>query len=354
MGFISDIFGGGGSSSPSVGFQTIPQTPEAIEARKRLYELATGQPPDVPRRGIAPLPAMTEERETARATAMELIQPQDIFSLPEVQGIIQEAITMGDLLTNRLGRALQSAGALTATSGRDILGRAVTDVQKNLASSLAPFAMEERARRTGLIPVLEGLGLTEELRKMGFTQAELDALFQQELTESQQLQTFTIPLLQSVIGLQPGVQPYLTGGGAGQTGLESLSGIIGPILSSVLSSGGGGGQTGGGGGDDWMKYAALGAMFLCDVRAKENFARIDNALEKVNRLEGHTYNFINEDNRSAGIIAQELEKVLPESVIEHHGIKFIKIDGVVALIINAIKELDQKASEALFEAKWAF
>lgn len=220
-----DIFGEKGG-----GIDTIPQTPEATEARKRLFALATDQPPDVPRRGIAPLEPLGPERKLARTTATELAQPQDIFSLPEVQGIILEATQKGDLLANRLGRMLQSAGALTSTPGRDVLGRAVTDVQKNLAASLAPFAAEERRRRTGLIPVLERLGLTEELRKMGFTQAELDALFQQETTESQQLQTFTIPLLQSIIGQQPGViiesrQPGL---------LEQLGPLIGAALGAAI------------------------------------------------------------------------------------------------------------------------
>lgn len=241
MGIFSDIFGGdGGDRVPEVRFQEIPQTEEAIEARRRLFGLATGKPPAIPRRKIAPLPPVTEERQLARATAKELVQPQDFLSLPEVQGIISETRETGNLLANRLGRALQSAGALTTTPGRDVLGRAVTDIQKSLAASLAPFAAEERGRRTGLIPVLEQLGLTEELRAQGFTQAELDALFQQQFATSQQLQTFTIPLLQSIIGLQPGIQPIVTGGGAGQTGLEGFSGIIGQLLSSLLAGGGGG------------------------------------------------------------------------------------------------------------------
>ncbi len=238
MGFLSDIIGGGGDS-PDINFATLPQSEEAIEARRRLAELAAGPPPDVPRRGIAPLPARTAERDLARTTATELAQPIDIFSLPEVQGIIQRVTQSGDLLANRLGRALQASGNITSTSGRDVLGRAVSDVQGTLAASLAPFASEERRRRAGLIPVLERLGLTDELRQMGFTQAELDALFQQETTESQQLQTFTIPLLRSLISDQPGIQPFITGG-AGQGTFESLSGIIGPLLGSILTGSSGG------------------------------------------------------------------------------------------------------------------
>lgn len=217
-------------------FKTVPQTKEATESRKRLFELATGEPPDVPRQKIAPLPPRTEERGLARTTAKELIQPQDIFSLPEVQGIIQEARVTGDLLANRLSRMLQATGNLTSTTGRDVLGRAVTEVQKSLVASLAPFASEERRRRTSLIPVLETLGLTEEERGRAISQAEFDALFQQEFAESKQLETFTIPLLESIIGLQPGVQPVIQG--QQPSSISQFAPLIGPLLTSVLNTGG--------------------------------------------------------------------------------------------------------------------
>lgn len=234
--------GGGG------GIQTIPQTKEADEARKRILALAKGEPPDIPKREIAPLQPMTEERQLARETAKGALVPTeqgDFLSLPEVQGIIMEATQKGNLLANRLGRMLQASGSLTSTPGRDVLGRAVTDVQKNLASSLAPFASEqrgrafaERGRIQNLIPVLEGLGLTEELRKRGFTQEQLDALFSQEYETSKQLETFTIPLLQSIIGSQPGAmvmpqQPSF---------LSENQALIGQILSAVLTGSGGGVQ----------------------------------------------------------------------------------------------------------------
>ena len=245
--FFSDVgaaIGIGGGGGDKVGFQTIPQTPEAIAARKKLWELAQGPPPDVPRREIAPLPAMTEERKTARTTAMELIQPQDFMELPEVQGIIYEAVTKGDLLANRLGRGLQSAGALTSTGGRDVLGRAVTDVQKNLASSLAPFAMEERGRRERMIPMLEALGLTEEERKRIFEQAGMSAEYEQELTESKQLETYTIPLLKAIIGLQPGVVPIIPS--QKPSFLSQIAPLLGPVLgAAVLGSYMGGAGVGG-------------------------------------------------------------------------------------------------------------
>ncbi len=235
-------------------FTTLPQSKEATESRKRLAELAFGEPPDVPRQQIAPLPPRTEERTLARETAKELAQPQDFMSLPEVQGIIQEARVTGDLLANRLSRMLQASGNLTSTTGRDVLGRAVTDVQKSLASTLAPFASEERQRRTNLIPMLESLGLTEEERKRGVTQAEKDALFQQQFTESQQLQTFTIPLLKSIIELQPGVQPTIRG--EQPSSISQFAPLIAPLLSNILKTSGGTGVGAPPGGWDALRTSA--------------------------------------------------------------------------------------------------
>ena len=230
-GAVSLAKGSGGGSS--VSYSRPPETQEVKDARARLSEISKGDYPDVPLRGVAPLEPMGEERETARETAMELIQPQDFFALPEVQGIISEAKEAGNLLTNRLGRMLQSSGNITSTTGRDVLGRAVTDVQKRLSASLAPFAAEERMRRERLIPELERLGLTEELRKQGFTQSQLDALFQKKTTEAGQLESFEIPLLQSIISLQPDIQPVIESGGTSTIG--ALAPSIGAALTAILN-----------------------------------------------------------------------------------------------------------------------
>ncbi len=293
------------------GVSSVPQTAGATEARRRLLEISRGDPPDVPLRGVAEPGPLGEERVLARGTAKELAQPVDIFSLPEVQGIIQEATRRGDLLANRLGRSLQAAGNLTSTPGRDVLGRAVTDVQKNLASSLAPFAESERARRRGLIPELERLGLTEELRAQGFSQAELDALFQQETTESRQLQTFIIPLLQSIIGQQPGLilEPREPG----------LIEQLGPLITAAAVAG-------------------------SDKNLKTDIKTITNALEKLQRIDGKTFTFIG-GTESGGVIAQDVEKIMPDIVGENAGFKTVDYNAMIGLLINAVKELARKVEQ---------
>jgi len=162
MGFMDTVFG----EPDKPEFKIAPEYPEATEARRRLSEISKDPLRDIPLREIAPIPEMGSERTLARDTAKELIQPTDIFSLPEVQGIIQEVTAKGDLLANRIGRSLQKAGNFASTAGRDVLGRAVSSVQGTLAASLAPFAQNQRNLRANLIPVLEKLGLTEELRNL--------------------------------------------------------------------------------------------------------------------------------------------------------------------------------------------
>lgn len=85
---------------------------------------------------------------------------------------------------------------------------------------------------------------------------------------------------------------------------------------------------------------------LSDVRFKENIESIENALEKVNKLEGKTYNFKGTpDRRDGGIIAQDLERVMPEAVLEQQGVKYVKLDAIVGLLLNAINELSEEVAD---------
>jgi hypothetical protein len=76
------------------------------------------------------------------------------------------------------------------------------------------------------------------------------------------------------------------------------------------------------------------------MRIKENIIPIDNACEKVEKLTGATYNYIIKPNeRDGGIMAQDLERVLPDGVTEVNGTKMVKLDAVMGLLVNAVKEL---------------
>lgn len=86
-----------------------------------------------------------------------------------------------------------------------------------------------------------------------------------------------------------------------------------------------------------------------DIRLKENIEVIDNALDKVKQLKGITYDLKSDGNRLTGLIAQDLEKVLPEAVYETSAVDnandkhlAIRYGNTVGLLVEAIKELEAK------------
>jgi Chaperone of endosialidase len=83
-----------------------------------------------------------------------------------------------------------------------------------------------------------------------------------------------------------------------------------------------------------------------DRRLKNDITIIDNALNKLIQVNGVTYTRIDlEDTqkRYTGVIAQELEAVLPEAVMtDAEGIKSVAYGNVIGLLIESIKELNNK------------
>ena len=85
-----------------------------------------------------------------------------------------------------------------------------------------------------------------------------------------------------------------------------------------------------------------------DITLKKNIELIPNALDKVLSLRGITYNRIDIENepKQSGVIAQEVEKVLPEVVhTDEEGIKSVAYGNMVGLLIEAIKEQQQQIDE---------
>ena len=78
-----------------------------------------------------------------------------------------------------------------------------------------------------------------------------------------------------------------------------------------------------------------------DIRLKSNIKKIDNALDKIKQISGYTYDMNNK--RSTGVIAQEVEKVLPEVVQDREdGYKTVAYGNMIGLLVEAIKELKQE------------
>ena len=81
-----------------------------------------------------------------------------------------------------------------------------------------------------------------------------------------------------------------------------------------------------------------------DERLKENVITIENALEKVLSLRGVEYDRIDSGDHQIGVIAQEVEKVVP-AVVYGDEIKSVAYGNLVGLLIEAIKDLKGEISE---------
>ena len=100
--------------------------------------------------------------------------------------------------------------------------------------------------------------------------------------------------------------------------------------------------------DDAGDFTATGNVTAySDINLKENINKLDSALDKLETINGYTYNF--KDNPSvpkAGLIAQEVEEILPEAVATNEeGIKSIDYNGTIALLVEAIKEQQKQIDD---------
>jgi hypothetical protein len=84
---------------------------------------------------------------------------------------------------------------------------------------------------------------------------------------------------------------------------------------------------------------------LSDANKKKNIRPIENAIEITKKLEGVRFDWKDNDAPSIGVIAQEVEKVLPELVIENDGIKSVSYGNIVGVLIEAIKEQQVRIEE---------
>ena len=93
---------------------------------------------------------------------------------------------------------------------------------------------------------------------------------------------------------------------------------------------------------------------ISDERLKENIQPIEDALSKVNQLRGVTFTYVPDGRDSAGLIAQDVEKVLPSAVRESElplqmnddkDYKILQYDQTIGLLVESIKELAAKVEK---------
>lgn len=75
-----------------------------------------------------------------------------------------------------------------------------------------------------------------------------------------------------------------------------------------------------------------------DARLKENVATIENSIGIITSIRGVTFDWIGGGESSVGVIAQEVEAVLPE-IVSNGDTKQVNYNGLIGVLIEAVKEL---------------
>jgi len=89
--------------------------------------------------------------------------------------------------------------------------------------------------------------------------------------------------------------------------------------------------------------SAMMAAAMSDRRVKTDIVKSTNkALEKIKKLKAYFYRFKKDETKQFGLMAQDVEAVLPEAVTEIKGVKHIKLLAVIALLVDGINELREE------------
>ena len=132
--------------------------------------------------------------------------------------------------------------------------------------------------------------------------------------------------------------------------ISASSGYIGSLGVGTAASGTGG---------EIRATNNITAYYSSDIQFKTNIVNISEPLQKIRKINGVEFDWTDkyiadhggEDNyfmrkHDVGVIAQEIERVLPEVVAtKDDGSKAVKYERICALLIEAVKELDQKVKK---------
>lgn len=83
---------------------------------------------------------------------------------------------------------------------------------------------------------------------------------------------------------------------------------------------------------------------ISDIKFKTNIKTINNALDITNKLRGVSFDWKETNKKSYGVIAQEIEEILPD-LIKNGEVKSVNYNGLIGVLIEAVKELSLEVEE---------
>jgi hypothetical protein len=213
--------------------------------------------------------------------------------------------------------ALQAAGQTAGNLAYQGFGQAAQLAQQDVATrqaqaaQLAGLGAQQQAIRQQQAQQLLGVGAQEQAQQ----QAQLDLAYQDFLRQQ------AYPLQQLNIRSQ---------------GLSGFPAENQQIASQRLSPSQQFGQ-------GVSTLASLAYLIKSDKRMKENVDRMDSPLSQLGKLTGYDYNYKGDDERTGGVMAQDVQRVMPQAVAkDDSGMMAVNYPQITGLLVEAVKELDRR------------
>jgi hypothetical protein len=81
-----------------------------------------------------------------------------------------------------------------------------------------------------------------------------------------------------------------------------------------------------------------------DIKLKENIQKIDDPIDKIIKIDGVRFNWKSDSKPSMGVIAQNIEEVLPELVNDGDN-KTVNYNGIIGLLIECVKTQQEQIDD---------
>jgi len=277
----------------------------------------------------------TISRVSAGVVAIEGV---NIVTTSSTDTLTNKTLTSPTLTTPALGTP--SSGTLTSCTGLPITGiTSSTTIGLGVGSIELGHATDTTlARSAAGVVTIEGV----EVVTLSRTQTLTNKTLTSPTLTTPALGTPSSGTLTSCTGLPlttgvTGTLPVANGGtgvtastGTGSVVLSASPTFTGTVGAAAITATG--------------DIAAANFNSTSDISLKDNIQTIVNPLDKINKLNGVTFNWKENQKPSIGVIAQELEKVLPELVTQG-DIKSVNYNGLIGVLIEAVKEQQKQIEE---------
>jgi len=266
------------------------------------------------------------------------IEGVNIVTTSSTDTLTNKTLTSPTLSTPALGTP--ASGTLTSCSGLPISGlTASTSTALGVGSIELGHASDTTlARSDAGVVTIEGVEVVTLSRAQTLTSKTLTS----PTLTTPALGTPASGTLTSCTGLSlttgvTGTLPVANGGtgvtastGTGSVVLSASPTFTGTVVAAAITATG--------------DISAANFNSTSDISLKDNIQTIVNPLDKIIKLNGVTFNWKENQKPSIGVIAQELEKVLPELVTQGE-VKSVNYNGIIGVLIEAIKELKKEVEE---------